>query len=1722
MRKIGLFIRNVVVSLLVFLIASQAGTPQAHAQIDGQQLERVLNGLITPKLVNESNKPTLADRSSVLETVDPGSGTLTLSETDLSLPGRDGLDLVLGRLYNSNQAEVGTKRVSVTTSTSQQIGYGTGYYVTLLYWDSGRNEFGTYFPGYYSNIDQAYSIADYYFRNQPDSGRIYLDYQIEYKTVQYVQITYTTTTTIYPDENSYSRLRYDLGGGWSMAFPSLQIEGNYTHYHDGKGSAYVVKFDANNRGKLEDYGRNDVELLRDSGYSNGQMTSTYVLVDQNKKKTYFASDGRLLGIKDRFGNEIKFTHMNRQMNGRTYPVISKIVDSIGRNIDFIYQSNLNDPNFDTLNMTENITINVSHPSTTEKKTITYAKKREEVSIFNDGVLTGKRYEPYLYSVTDLKGYSTFYNYYLASEKFDATGKSLNNSAGTAVYLLQYVMYPHSSSFYEYRVIPRNWGGDGAYQAFQVTARFDGLNQYNYDVSPPDLSAKGPYNLIEYTYSGDISGYPTYYAEESMPESYRFGSEATNLAGLKTKYTFNGKKQLLTKEQTAANGEKVTEAVQTYDATFKYKPTKVETKVTSGTRENKHYQTFAYYTTGDLRSETRPLTAAQLSDSTQVQQYTTTYEYEPNFRLPSKVQYYQSTGTLLNEQYTYDAQGRLKTSQNANGEVTTYSFIQNASGRTDEVLIPLENGKTARTVSVYSQAGSYQLFPTQITSYYTNESGQLTETFVRRTYDVLLGVMTSETNAENQTTQYLYDVYGRLNRTIYPISNNQSGERYQTEAVIDYFDQIVDNSPDYLDNENKYLITTRVDSYTKTTRLNDNAVNYDNIKHEFYDGFGNAVLIGQMDNYTNRELILSQYHYDLMARPNYVIDTSGNVATASYDAWGRAFESTDPFGNLYRVDYDLIDRKNTSYLVAANDVSSFRTNPQDGLKRNVLERISDQWGREISLKGYPNWPNRTSNIVQEDFAYDHIGNVVSYTNPNRNTTRYQYDKLSRLTSVQDALNQTTSYTYNKLGQLQSTKQTDGTKVWTTAKNYDETGFLQSTTDPGSNRDVFIRNNLGQISTRRDANDNMLSYLYDETGRNIIKVAGSTTLKNVHQFRAFGPTRQEEQRNGMNYMTVYNDYNLFGSQNYKATVYDGTVTVVRHEYDDQNRLKNVADAFDYFTNYSYDKTRINQVQTNGSHLISNAATANAQYTYEADGKLQRITYPTLSDGSQLTSDYSYDGIGRLVKVSNKKGALILSEYTYGYDANGNITSVTDPAGTILYQYDKLNRLIRITRPSGQIIDYTYDARGNRQTQTADEDMAGLSREQDYSFNIWDQLKSVTEGMTTTEFEYEMQGLRLSKTTTSTAEGGDPATETVRYAYNNNGQVISEANAVGQAIANYVWGPDRLLAKRDANTNQKYYYLYNGHGDVVQLVDERGQIVNRYQYDEWGNILEQEEGTRNSFKYGGEPLDEETGLYYLRARYYDPVVGRFISKDMYEGSVTNPLSLNSYTYVENNPLIYLDPSGHTAVWGAGGSGASITDLTLAELLKTYPDRWKFDKSAEGFFYAQQYQAVWYYGSKVTERLDSASLSHSSYVVLMLYSLLKDGKDISKLTVAEVDKMSIKASSVGFKVDSVLLTLYGGSTMYKGTGNAFDVAKSGGKHSGFYNQYVGKSKKDIQKGIQSLDKQIAEHQDKIRNPEAHISNFKDLDPRQQEALVNKKWPSDIQRQMEQKEILEGILRSR
>jgi RHS repeat-associated protein len=165
------------------------------------------------------------------------------------------------------------------------------------------------------------------------------------------------------------------------------------------------------------------------------------------------------------------------------------------------------------------------------------------------------------------------------------------------------------------------------------------------------------------------------------------------------------------------------------------------------------------------------------------------------------------------------------------------------------------------------------------------------------------------------------------------------------------------------------------------------------------------------------------------------------------------------------------------------------------------------------------------------------------------------------------------------------------------------------------------------------------------------------------------------------------------------------------------------------------------------------------------------------------------------------------------------------------------------------------------------------------------------------YDPEGLRNQKVTPS---------GTTRYYYNNEGRVVAESNGSGSVTAQTIWGKKALARKVNGNY---YYYLYNGHGDVTQVVDQNGNIVNSYTYDEWGNILSNQEQISNPLKYAGEYYDDESGLYYLRARYYDPATSRMLTEDSYPGDIMDPLSLNLYTYCNNDPINFTDPTGHWA---------------------------------------------------------------------------------------------------------------------------------------------------------------------------------------------------------------------
>jgi RHS repeat-associated protein len=149
-------------------------------------------------------------------------------------------------------------------------------------------------------------------------------------------------------------------------------------------------------------------------------------------------------------------------------------------------------------------------------------------------------------------------------------------------------------------------------------------------------------------------------------------------------------------------------------------------------------------------------------------------------------------------------------------------------------------------------------------------------------------------------------------------------------------------------------------------------------------------------------------------------------------------------------------------------------------------------------------------------------------------------------------------------------------------------------------------------------------------------------------------------------------------------------------------------------------------------------------------------------------------------------------------------------------------------------------------------------------------------------------------------------------------------GKYTSSYTYGLNRISVKTLGITDDKYtplYYHYDGRGSVTSLVNTADQTEAKYRYDAFGvpkpglKIDTYENGFVNSYGYNGENYDKYTELQYLRARYYEPESGRFLTRDSYLGNVMNPLTLNRYAYTGNDPVMYKDPSGH--IWTATDDG-------------------------------------------------------------------------------------------------------------------------------------------------------------------------------------------------------------
>ena len=186
--------------------------------------------------------------------------------------------------------------------------------------------------------------------------------------------------------------------------------------------------------------------------------------------------------------------------------------------------------------------------------------------------------------------------------------------------------------------------------------------------------------------------------------------------------------------------------------------------------------------------------------------------------------------------------------------------------------------------------------------------------------------------------------------------------------------------------------------------------------------------------------------------------------------------------------------------------------------------------------------------------------------------------------------------------------------------------------------------------------------------------------------------------------------------------------------------------------------------------------------------------------------------------------------------------------------------------------------------------------YSWDYENRLIKVTTPTTTAEYSYDPFGRRIEKKVT---ESG--ATTTTSYFYDNQA-ILFEYDEKGSIGNRYIHGPGIDEPLMLTTGKDKYYYHADGLGSIIALTDTSGKVVQSYEYDSFGNLKDQKNRVKQPYTYTGREWDRETGLYYYRARYYDPMEGRFISKDPigFDGGI------NFYNYAQSNPINYTDPSG------------------------------------------------------------------------------------------------------------------------------------------------------------------------------------------------------------------------
>ncbi len=608
---------------------------------------------------------------------------------------------------------------------------------------------------------------------------------------------------------------------------------------------------------------------------------------------------------------------------------------------------------------------------------------------------------------------------------------------------------------------------------------------------------------------------------------------------------------------------------------------------------------------------------------------------------------------------------------------------------------------------------------------------------------------------------------------------------------------------------------------------------------------------------------------------------------TYDAFGRlVLENRDGGAEAVSYSYPVGGGLTVTDSVGATTVLLFDDAGQ-------LVKAIDPLGR-VTQSVYDSQRNllRTDLPlgVQVAYEYDARGNVVRAIDPLGYATEFAYDGRDNLLSFRDARGNATQYNYDAQDNLLAIVYANGTRE---QFEYDALGNPTQATNRRGAAIGYAYNSRGQLTRKDFADGSHADYTYDARGNQISAgdAGGTITLA----YNSLDALARITYPGGKFLEFTYNEV----AQRTRSVDQDGFTT--NYHYDDLGRLERLSDgggglivqhAFDAAgrlirkdngngtaTTYEYDPAgQLLRLR----HLAPDGTTVNSffEYTYDALG---RRTSQTSDDG---TTFYGYDANGQLTSVSLPDGRLI----RYAYDAVGNRTSVVDDGVTTLYTTGVLNEYLLV----GNTV-YTYDADGNLVSQA---DANGTTA---YSFNDENRLVGVTGAGLAAAYTYDPLGHRNSATVNGQRTNylTDPA---------GMGYVAAEYTGAGSLVARYTRGIG-LTSRIDA-MGAAAYYDFDVLSNTVGLTNAVGAYVNRYRFLPFGETTTVLAGLPNPFTFVGQfgVMEDGSGTFHMRLRNYDAVVGQFISMD--------PLGLaggdvNFRRYVGNNPISWVDPSGLCKNW-------------------------------------------------------------------------------------------------------------------------------------------------------------------------------------------------------------------